>query len=158
MGLDPAQTQVALFLAKLLEKPAQDSSAFLDQARADWKNGNTEQALAELEDYLNDHSDDEAALKLKKHIEASIGAKKRRKPRAEAAPVQAPIPTPVQAMASQDQQAQADEAYNLGLDSYRKGDYAAARKFWEQTLKIQPNHLQAKRNMERLNRDHPAQP
>ena len=139
------------------KKPAQDSSAFLDQARADWKNGNAEQALAELEDYLNDHPGDEAALKLKKHIEASVGAKKRRKPRVEAAPDLAPAPTPVPVMASQDQQAQADEAYNLGLDSYRKGDYAAARKFWEQTLKIQSNHLQAKRNLERLNKDHPQQ-
>ena len=56
---------------------------------------------------------------------------------------------------SQDSQSKADEAYNLGLESYRKEDYASARKFWEETLRFQPNHPQAKRNLDRLKEEHP---
>jgi tetratricopeptide (TPR) repeat protein len=56
---------------------------------------------------------------------------------------------------SQGQQSKADEVYNLGLESYRKEDYASAKKFWEETLELQPNHLQARRNLERLREEHP---
>ena len=58
----------------------------------------------------------------------------------------------------EDIQSQADQVYNLGLDSYRKGDFSAAKKFWEQTIVIQPNHLQAQRNLQRLKEEHPDLP
>ncbi|HUO57909.1 MAG TPA: hypothetical protein VMV05_07000, partial [bacterium] len=54
-----------------------------------------------------------------------------------------------------DQQSKADEAYNLGLESYRKEDYVSAKKFWEETLQFQPNHPQARRNLDRLKDEHP---
>lgn len=57
-----------------------------------------------------------------------------------------------------DQAAKADQAYNLGLESYRQEDYAAAKKFWEETLQIDPTHQQAKRNLDRLNKEHPGLP
>jgi len=52
--------------------------------------------------------------------------------------------------------AKADEAYNLGLDSYRKDDFDSARKFWEQTLQIDPQYIQAQQNLDRLNQEHPV--
>ena len=52
-------------------------------------------------------------------------------------------------------QAEADQTYNLGLESYRMGNYADAKKYWEQTLSINPNHLQAQRNLTRLKAQHP---
>jgi tetratricopeptide (TPR) repeat protein len=55
-----------------------------------------------------------------------------------------------------DRQAKADEAYNLGLDSYRKDDYVSAKKFWEQTLQIDPQYIQAQQNLDRLNQEHPV--
>jgi tetratricopeptide (TPR) repeat protein len=57
-----------------------------------------------------------------------------------------------------DRQAKADEAYNLGLDSYRKDDYVSAKKFWEQTLQIDPQYIQAQQNLDRLNQEHPNAP
>ncbi len=57
-----------------------------------------------------------------------------------------------------DRQAKADEAYNLGLDSYRKDDYVSAKKFWEQTLQIDPHYIQARQNLDRLNQEQPSQP
>lgn len=59
---------------------------------------------------------------------------------------------------SADIRAEADQAYNLGLESYRQGDYDDAKKFWEQTLDIDPNHVQAKRNLTRLETEHPDLP
>jgi hypothetical protein len=57
---------------------------------------------------------------------------------------------------SQSRKAKADETYNLGLDSYRKDDYSSAKKFWEETLQIDPNYLQARQNLDRLNQEHPG--
>lgn len=54
--------------------------------------------------------------------------------------------------------AKADRAYNLGLESYRQEDYAAAKKFWEETLLIDPRHEKAKRNLARLQKTHPNLP
>lgn len=51
--------------------------------------------------------------------------------------------------------AKADEAYNLGLESYRKGDLQSAKKFWVAALESDPKHIQAKRNLERLLGEHP---
>lgn len=56
---------------------------------------------------------------------------------------------------SYDSQAEADETYNLGLESYRNGDLANAVKFWKETLNFNPNHEQAKRNLDRLLQEHP---
>lgn len=55
-------------------------------------------------------------------------------------------------------QAEADQAYNLGLESYRLGNYADAEKDWEQTLLIDPNHPQAQRDLARLKAEHPELP
>lgn len=54
-----------------------------------------------------------------------------------------------------DTEAKADEAYNLGLESYRKDDFVNAKKFWQETLEIDPRNLQAKRNLDRLLEVHP---
>ena len=54
-----------------------------------------------------------------------------------------------------DSQSKADEVYNLGLDSYRKDDYVSAKKFWEETLQIDPHYIQAQQNLDRLNQEHP---
>jgi tetratricopeptide (TPR) repeat protein len=54
-----------------------------------------------------------------------------------------------------DAQAQADQTYNLGLESYRKDDYASAKRFWEETLQIMPTHLQARQNLDHLKIEHP---
>jgi tetratricopeptide (TPR) repeat protein len=59
---------------------------------------------------------------------------------------------------SDDAQAEADQTYNLGLESYRNGNYADAEKFWQQTLEIDPNHVQAKKNLIRLKAEHPDLP
>ena len=59
---------------------------------------------------------------------------------------------------SGDTKAEADQAYNLGLASYAQGNYADAEKFWQQTLEIDPNHMQAKRNLTRLKAEHPDLP
>lgn len=51
--------------------------------------------------------------------------------------------------------AKADEAYNIGLESYRKGDLQSAKKFWSAALELDPKQIQAKRNLERLLEEHP---
>ena len=50
---------------------------------------------------------------------------------------------------------EADRFYNLGFDCYRKGDLAGAKKNWEETLKLDPNHPQAIHNLQRLAEEHP---
>jgi tetratricopeptide (TPR) repeat protein len=57
---------------------------------------------------------------------------------------------------AQSRKSKADEAYNLGLDSYRKDDFSSAKEFWEETLQIDPSYLQAQQNLDRLNQDHPG--
>jgi tetratricopeptide (TPR) repeat protein len=52
-------------------------------------------------------------------------------------------------------ESKADEAYNLGLESYRNGNLDDAKKFWSQTLDLNPQHLQAKRDLDRLLEEHP---
>jgi tetratricopeptide (TPR) repeat protein len=54
----------------------------------------------------------------------------------------------------EDRRAMADQAYNLGLESYRKGNWAEAMKFWEEVLRYVPGHAQAKRNLDRLRLEH----
>jgi len=146
--LDPLQPQVEALLEKI-QGPGDKPTSPLDQVRADMKKGKMEEAQAKLEDYLDEHPDDEDALALKDKLEGKHhkkNAPKTKKPAVEKTP-------PPQNM--EDSQAKADQAYNLGLDSYRQGDYAAAKKFWEETLEIQPTHLQAQRNLERLKQEHP---
>jgi tetratricopeptide (TPR) repeat protein len=62
------------------------------------------------------------------------------------------------ALTSEGVQAESDQTYNLGLESYRIRNYADAKKYWQQTLVINPNHLQAKRNLDRLKAEHPDLP
>ena len=54
-----------------------------------------------------------------------------------------------------DTDAQADVLYNLGLGSYAQDDFAGAKKYWQETLKIKPNHQQASGNLEKLLDAHP---
>jgi len=54
-----------------------------------------------------------------------------------------------------DSQAGADEAYNLGLESYRKGDLAGAKKFWSECVRLNPQYVQARRNLDRLIEENP---
>lgn len=56
---------------------------------------------------------------------------------------------------SLDSEAKADEAYNLGLQSYRNNDFVSAKKFWSDALELNPRHEQARRNLDRLLVDHP---
>ncbi len=56
---------------------------------------------------------------------------------------------------TEDSRAKADGTYNLGLESYRKGDLAAAKRYWTQTLEWDPRNAQAKKNLERLQSEHP---
>jgi tetratricopeptide (TPR) repeat protein len=56
---------------------------------------------------------------------------------------------------SEDSQAKADEAYNLGVESYRKDNWVEAKRFWVQAVELNPQHLQAKRSLDRLLEDHP---
>ncbi len=57
--------------------------------------------------------------------------------------------------ASESSEAKADEAYNMGLESYRKGDLAGAKEFWKEALDWDPRYEQAKRNLDRLFEEHP---
>jgi tetratricopeptide (TPR) repeat protein len=150
-NLDPLQPQVQ----NLLEKTQGPTAKIIDpieQARAVWKSGNKDGALSRLDDILSNEPDNEKALALKKEIEG-----KRKKTFSKPAP-EAPqtkvrkAPAPVN---EKEAQAKADQAYNLGLETYRKSDYAAAKKFWEETLQILPTHTQARRNLDRLLEDHP---
>ena len=54
-----------------------------------------------------------------------------------------------------DSDAQADQFYNMGLRCYGNDDFAGAKKYWQETLKLQPNHQQAARNLQRLLDEHP---
>jgi tetratricopeptide (TPR) repeat protein len=54
-----------------------------------------------------------------------------------------------------DAEAEADRFYNLGFECYRKGDLQGAKKNWEETLKLDPNHPQAIHNLKRLGEEHP---
>lgn len=148
--LDPLQPQVRDLLNKT-EGPATETLDPIDQARASWKDGDKEGALNQLDDILLSDPNNEKALALKKEIE---GKHKRShaKPVPETAqPKKAPTPV----INEKEAQAKADQAYNLGLESYRRNDYPAAKKFWEDTLQILPTHAQARRNLERLQEDHP---
>ena len=49
----------------------------------------------------------------------------------------------------------AKEAYNNGLDAYRKGDFPAAKNFWDQALAIMPSYLQAQNSLNKLAAEHP---
>jgi hypothetical protein len=55
----------------------------------------------------------------------------------------------------QDSKSKADEAYNLGLQSYRNGDLAGAKKFWNDVLGLDPGNQQARRYLDRLLEEHP---
>ncbi len=191
--LDPSQPQVEALVQKIQGPSDAPSNGLLDQVHAALKKGNQEEALAKLEDYLDEHPDDEEALELKEQIEGKNGSASTLKTaltKAEKADQAGETPLAVQwykkalnldpnnkeaaaalsrlktdaqpshkktklKLSDADAQAQSDQAYNLGLESYRKSDYAAAKKFWEETLQILPTHLQARQNLDRLMTEHP---
>lgn len=149
--LDPLQPQVRNLLEKI-QGPASKTIDPVEQARTTWESGNKEGALSKLDDILSNDPDNEKALTLKKDIQGKQ-KKTRSKPVPDAPRTKArKISTPVN---EKEIQAKADQAYNLGLESYRKSDYAAAKKFWAETLQILPTHTQARRNLDRLLEDHP---
>jgi tetratricopeptide (TPR) repeat protein len=150
--LDSLQPQVQALLLKI-QGPTEKSASPLDKVREAYKKGKKEEALAKLEDYLDDHPDDEEAQELKDKIEGKHHSPKAL-PNSSKTKKASTRNTPV-AESDETRQAKADQAYNLGLESYRNEDYAAAKKFWEETLQIEPTHLQAKRNLERLKQEHP---
>lgn len=149
--LDPLQPQVQALLRKALE-PTEKPAGPLDKIRETWKKGKKMEALAQLEDYLDEHPEDREALALKEEMEERhrSATKKAVPPVKKATPAKTPLP-----QNDPDRQAKADQAYNLGLESYGKGDLAVAKKFWEETLEIDPTHLQARHNLERLKEQHP---
>ncbi len=149
--LDPLQPQVRNLLEKTEGTPPHPAVDQVEQARTVWKSGDQERALSQLDDILANDPNNENALALKKEI-----IRKRKKEHSQYTPKKPrkaeKTPTPIN---EKETQAKADQAYNLGLESYRKNDYAAAKKFWEETLRILPTHPQARRNLERLQQDHP---
>lgn len=163
--LDPHQPQV-----RSLKKQAQanlldaEEPDLLKKAKREYKKGNKEAALAKIADYLDQNPDDPDALDLKNSIEGrdtdNISHPKKPPKVKKTEPSEDHVTNDPRhsQLDEQTQQAKADQAYNLGLESYRKGDYSASKKFWEETLQISPTHLQAKRNLERLKRDHPDLP
>ncbi len=154
--LDPTQPQVQALLNKV-RIPSDSESGPLAQAREALKKGNKEEALAKVEDYLDEHPDSQEAQQLKDKIEGKERPPKIIKNHAAKAQDIVPKETvPAKPfMKDEDRKAQADQAYNLGLASYDKGDYAVAKKFWEQTLQIDPANVKAKMNLEHLANDHP---
>lgn len=153
--LDPTQPQVQELMEKI-QSPGEKGADPLGEAQESLKKGKTEEALAGVDGYLDKNPDDEAALDLKRKIKGENPRSK--KPQKHNPPALKTPTTASTARNPEDQQAQADQAYNLGLESYRKGDFASAKKFWEQTLQLLPNHLQAQRNLDRLKQEHPDLP
>jgi len=163
--LDPRQPQVQSLILKITSSGQNEPKDLMAKAQTDLKSGNKEAALAEITDYLDQYPKDEKGLKLKDQIEGkdeSLNPVKKKIKKNISKEQPSPISKPGKIRppnsTTEDIQAQADQTYNLGLDSYRKGDYAAAKKFWEQTLQIQPNHPQAQRNIDRLKEEHPDLP
>jgi Tfp pilus assembly protein PilF len=124
----------------------------LREAEAQLKAGNPALALEKIEALLAADPKDPEALALKRKVEAVLnggeeGAKKKsvRHRRSTPAPQEDP-----------DSRGRADQAYNLGLESYRKGNWAGAKSFWEQALKNDPNHLQSRKALERLQAEQPG--
>lgn len=151
--LDPNQPQVSALWERIgAPGPAADP---LSTVKKDIADGDREKALALLTDILRKDPEDPEALGLREWIQGP--AHKGRKPRpsrTDPGPPPRPAAPPVQD--PKDVMAKADGTYNLGLESYRRDDYGAAKKFWEETLRIQPGHIQARRNLDRLRQEHPG--
>lgn len=152
LTLDPTNPKV-LDLREHLREASGDGAhrAVLDEARRALKRGDPHAALASL-DKLDDAGgeDPEAAALRQKALAATQGdgekkKRVRKKARVSAAPVE-----------DQDAKARADEAYNLGLESYRKGNWAGAQSFWEQALKNDPNHRASRKALDRLLAEQPG--
>jgi len=156
--LDPSQPQVLGLIGKIeTETEGSASKVIVQKAAKDWKSGDPEQALNELGDFLGQYPNDGPALRLQQQImksQAAAPSSPSKKHRTKSASVK-PKPSPQPVLGEKDTQAKADEAYNLGLESYRKEDFASAKKFWEETLRLEPNHPQARRNLDRLKEEHP---
>ena len=163
--LDPTQPQIQTLLRKIKSTSNSLPDGLLTQAQLEMNKGSQEEALAKVMDYLDQHPNDEKGLKLKDEIEEknsdlkpnnnihpkSVGKVKTERKKDSIKPVKIKLN-------NEDSQAQADQTYNLGLEFYRKNDFAGAKKLWEQTLQILPTHLQAQRNLQRLKDEHPDLP
>ncbi len=76
---------------------------------------------------------------------------------AEPAPVPVPVPVAEPAAAPQPSEAaqaaantEADTIYELGVREFSIGNYAAAAKYWDECLRLNPEHSKAKRGIRRL--------
>ncbi len=159
--LDGSHPQVAALREKLL---GEDSEAEVAErvrdARRQMENGNPEIALERLGLILREYPDCRSALTLRGQIEERLKDKTKRRfvkkrVRPEAAPVT--VGSGVERAPGtrmEDRKALADKAYNLGLESYRRGHWVEARKFWEEVLRYVPGHSQARRNLDRLQSEH----
>jgi tetratricopeptide (TPR) repeat protein len=116
------------------------------------KDGSPKAALEKADALLAQNATDVEILELKRKIEAVLengnprsGKKKQRVREAVKPPAEDP-----------DARGRADQAYNLGLESYRKGNWAGAKSFWDQALQNDPHHLQARRALDRLLAEQPS--
>ena len=136
---------------------------YRDASRLDPGNGEAQKGAARMGSLVD------PLPRKKRALEAAIESGEREKARAALAEVEKLSPTDPQlpvwrqkvealggSQASlEDSLAKADEAYNLGMASYRKDDFAEAKRFWNEALRWNPQHPQAKMNLERLAAAHP---
>jgi tetratricopeptide (TPR) repeat protein len=153
LTLDPSNPQVLDLREKILEGAGSPTRRKdLREARALLKKGKSRAALEITDALLAKDAKDSEALNLKKQIETVLDetnarpAKKTRRTRSKSA---APSEDP-------EARGRADQAYNLGLESYRKGNWGAAKSFWEQALQNDPHYLQAQRALDRLKSEQPS--
>jgi len=156
LKLDPTHPLVLELRANIRKKmSASNRGPDLREIKRLWKAGDDAIALEKLDLILRDDPDCVQALALKKDIEAGTSVKppKRRKKRKQTEEIVEATPT--LSIKAEDKATLADTSYNLGLDAYRKGNYSEAKKFWEETVRYQPHHAQARNAITRLTREHP---
>jgi tetratricopeptide (TPR) repeat protein len=152
LTLDASNPQVIELREKILEGEGSPTRLQdLREAKSLLKNGNPKAALAKADVLLAMDATDAEALALKKKIEAVLEGAEPKSVRKRRARLKTMVP-------SEDPEARgrADQAYNLGLESYRKGNWGAARSFWEQALQNDPHYLQARRALDRLKAEQPG--
>jgi tetratricopeptide (TPR) repeat protein len=153
LTLDPSHPQVLDLREKILENAGSPTRLKdLREANALLKNGKPQSALKMTDALLAKDAKDSEALALKEKIEAVLeesnpkAAQRGRRARSKGV---VPSEDP-------EAKARADQAYNLGLESYRKGNWGAAQSFWEQALQNDPHYLQAQRALDRLKAEQPS--
>jgi tetratricopeptide (TPR) repeat protein len=152
LTLDPTQPQVLDLREKMLEGAGSPTRRTeLREAKTLLKKGDPKGAMRKADALLVLDAKDEEAAEIKKKAEAVLEGDEPKRVRP-ARRTHQKSPTP-----SEDPEAhgRADQAYNLGLESYRKGNREGAKSFWEQALQNDPHHLQARRALERLEAEQP---